>query len=90
MLWALRKRGLLNKVKDALHKASFDRSIKYNIVVQLLERCLILDRDAILARCDKIDFNPLIDIPLMLHILDNFWIMDLFPKHKKLIKKILS
>jgi hypothetical protein len=89
MLWALRKQRLLNNVKDALHKASFDRSVKYNTVIQLLEHCLILDRDAILARCEKIDFNPLIDIPLMLHILDNFWIMDVFPEHKKLIKKIL-
>jgi hypothetical protein len=86
----VRKQGLLNKVKDNLHKATIDRSIKYNTVINLLEQCIKLDRDAILTKCENIDFNPMIDIPLMLHILDNFWIMDLFPEYKKLIKKILS
>jgi hypothetical protein len=30
MLWSVRKQVLLNKVKDNLHKATIDRSIKYN------------------------------------------------------------
>jgi hypothetical protein len=90
MLWSARKHGLLKKVGESLHKPTSERGVKYNVVINLIEQCIAQNRDAIINKCTDIDFNPLIDIPLIFYILKNFWIMDLFPEHKKLIKKILS
>ena len=90
MLWSVRKQTLLNKVRDSLHKPTTERGVKYNVVINLIEQCITHNRDAIISQCTNIDFNPLIDIPLIFHILNNFWILDLFPEHKRLIKKILS
>jgi|TARA_B110000285_G_scaffold202331_1_gene237585 hypothetical protein len=90
MFWALRKKSRLHGVKIALMKFTEHRSVKHDTVIKIIEHCLILDRDIIITNCKDIDFNPLNDKPLILHILEHFYILDSFPEHKRLIKKILS
>ncbi len=78
MLWALRKNILLKKVNDSITKLRNDRSVKHAIVIDIIEQCIANDPD-------KCEFNPMNSAALVSHILSNFWIMDLFPEHKKLI-----
>lgn len=90
MFWAFKKNSRLRGVKLALMKFPENRSIKHDTVIKIIEHCILLDREVILDKCKGVDFNPLNNSPLILHILEHFHILDAFPKHKKLIKKILS
>lgn len=88
MLWSLRKNKLLKKVNQSIPKLRNERSVKHNIVIDIIEQCIEKDREAILERSN---INPMYTSTLLVsHILRNFWILDIFPEHKKLIKKILS
>lgn len=87
MLWALRKNRLLKKVNDSIPKLRNERSVKHAIVIDIIEQCIANDPDSIMNKCE---FNPMNSTALVSHILSNFWILDAFPEHKRLIKKILS
>ena len=80
MLWALRKSGLLDGVKRDLLQDPEHRSVKYATVIHIIEQCITGDT------C-----NPMLDkTPRIEHVLDNFYVLDAFPEHKRLIKKILQ
>lgn len=90
MLWSFRKTELLDGVQGALQIPRENRTVKHNTVIDLIMACIKNNRDAVMERCGDLQVNPLHDTHLVIHILSNFYIMDLFPEHKKVIKKILS
>jgi hypothetical protein len=90
MLWSFRKTELLESVQQSLHIPRVNRTVKHNVVIDLIQTCIRSNRDAIMEICGSLIINPLHDTHVIIHILKNFYIMDLFPAHKKIIKKILS
>ena len=89
MLWSFRKTELLEGVQQSLQLPRVNRTVKHNVVIDIIQTCIRHKRDIILERCGDLQVNPLHDTHLVIHILSNFYIMDLFPEHKKIIKKIL-
>lgn len=90
MLWALRKGGLLRDVKESINYPRTSRTVKQNTVIDLIQVCIRHHRELFVEKLGDIQLNPMEDTYLVLHVLDNFYIMDMFPAHKKVIKKILS
>ena len=90
MLWSIRKGWLLQEVKNAVYSPSLTRSVKHNVVIELIQVCIRHHRELFVEKLGDIQLNPMEETHIVLHVLDNFYIMDMFPAHKKVIKKILS
>ena len=80
--WAYHENRLLGEIKNSLTKLKSEREINHSMVIHLLENCIEIDKSEICG-------NPMNNDLLVRHILDNFHIMNKFPEHKKIIKKIL-
>mgnify|MGYP000341986641 CR=1 FL=1 len=90
MLWALRKGGLLRDVKESINYPRTSRTVKQNTVIDLIQVCIRHHRELFVEKLGDIQLNPMEETHIVLHVLDNFHIMDMFPAHKKVIKKVLS
>ena len=89
MLWSIRKRGLLQEVKNAVYSPTLNRSVKHRVVIEIIRMCIQYNRELFVEKCGDSHVNPIQDTHIIIHVLDNFYIMDMFPAHKKVIKKIL-
>lgn len=91
-MWAFRKGSLLKRLRFELLLDPIRRSLKTKTIVFILDELIENNRSDLLKLIgdDNLTFNPLNNLPLMLYIVDNWKILNNFPEHKRLIKKIIK
>ena len=86
--WFMNKHRVLKRVKYELFLNPRKRSVKSSIVIHIIQTAIDDYRDEIYKSISDISFNPLNDSPLILHILENYHLLEPYPEHRMYIKKV--
>lgn len=86
--WFINRHRVLKRVKFELLLNPHNRSVKSSIVIHIIQNAIDGHRDEIYKSIPKVTFNPLNDSPLILHILENYHLLEPYPEHRRYIKKV--
>lgn len=90
-MWVFQKSTLLRRIKSELLMEPFYRPVRTKTIIFILQDLIENNRDYLLKLIGgDCVFNPLNNLPLMIHIIENWKLLNNFPKHKILIKKIIK
>jgi hypothetical protein len=88
--WYFNKKESLKSVKYDLLRLSSKRLLASTIVIAIIQHVIDIDRENILKSIKDVQFNPLNDSPLILHLLENYHLLKPYPIHRYHIKRVLK
>lgn len=87
--WYFNKKDALKEVKWDLLRISSQRKLQNTIVISIIQHLIDTERKNILKNIPDVNFNPMNDAPLILHLLNNYNLLKPYPLHRYHIKRIL-
>jgi len=87
--WYLNKKKYLQQVKWCLLKVNSHRRLSSVVVIAIIQHIIDTDRENILKSVGDVNFNPLNDSPLILHLLENYHLLKPYRLHRLCIRKLL-
>ena len=88
--WFFYKRKCLDNVKKELFRLSSKRLLTTTIVISIIQHVIDTDRENLLKTIPDVQFNPMNDSPLILHLLENYNLLKPYPEHRYHIRRVLK
>ena len=88
MWWKLKKARYIKMLKYQLFLHPSRRNIKSSLIIHLLCDLIEKNRNEIMSSIQDVQFNPLNDSPLILHLLENYHLLKPYPVERYFIRQI--
>jgi hypothetical protein len=88
--WFWKKERILREIRSELLDSTSLKSLRHKIVMVILADLAQNKWDLLTSIFKNVTFNPLRTETMIIEILNNYHILNNFPEHKKIFKKICS